>query len=63
MSKRALGFGALVVAGVEISAIECEGEVRKSWVPFMNQLSGFALIAMGLLWGGAIFIVPELLPY
>ncbi len=48
---------------VEISAIECEGKVRKSWVPFMNQLSGFALIAIGPLWEFAIFFVPGLLPY
>ncbi len=48
---------------VEIRALACEGKMRKSWVPFMNQLSGFVLIAAGLLWGLAIFLLPGNLPY
>lgn len=42
---------------VQIKTIECDGEVRKSYVPLVRRLSPFIFILAGLIWG-ILLLVP-----
>lgn len=35
---------------VEVKSIECDGKVRKSWVPILYRLSAIALMVIGVFW-------------
>jgi Zn-dependent protease with chaperone function len=48
---------------VELKSIECDGKVRKSWVPVLYQSSALFLVALGGLWTLLAYFAPELLPY
>ena len=41
---------------IEIKTIECDGKVRRSWVPALNRLTAILVLAGGVGWGVAVWL-------
>ena len=38
---------------IEIKTIECDGKVRRSWVPALNRFTAILVLVGGVVWGAA----------